>query len=87
MLKIESITASIHPDIPLPVAETIREEALLKNAIADAEQDATKTEHMPDARPKEEEQEVDEEANGGEEEEVQPESNEGSELPSAVEQP
>ncbi len=37
--------------------------ALLKNAIADAEQDATETEHMPDARPKEEEQEVDEEAN------------------------
>jgi hypothetical protein len=80
VLKVESIAASIPPDIPLPVAQNVREEALLENATADAEQDAVDTEHMPDARPEEEEQEVDEEANGGQEDEVQPDSNGAQEI-------
>jgi hypothetical protein len=53
---------------------------LLENAIADAEQDAVASEHMPDARPEEEEQETDEEANGGQEDEVQPDSNGAQEI-------
>jgi hypothetical protein len=80
VLKVESIAASIPPDIPLPVAQNVREEALLENATADAEQDAVDTEHMPDARPEEEEQEVDEEANGGQEDEVQTDSNGAQEI-------
>ncbi len=80
VLKVESLTASIPPDIPLPVAQNIREEALLESAVADAEQDVVDTEHMPDARPEEEEQEVDEEANGGQEDEVQTDSNGAQEI-------
>jgi hypothetical protein len=69
VLNVESITASIPLDILVPVAETIREEALLENELAVAEQDAVDKEHMPDAGPEQEEQEVDEEANDGQEQE------------------
>lgn len=43
VLKVESVTAFIPPDVPVSVVETVREEALLKNGIADTEQDAADT--------------------------------------------
>jgi hypothetical protein len=46
----------------IPAAENVREEALLDNAIAEVEQDLAEAESVPDARPKEENQEVKEEA-------------------------
>ncbi len=96
MLKVEHAAASITPDIPLPTAENVREEALLENAVAEIEQDLAETEDMPDARPEEEEQELEEEATGAVEDDVQEESlgvqendNEGrmpGQLPTAAEQ-
>jgi hypothetical protein len=53
---------------------------LLENALAAVEQDADEKEHMPDTRPEEEEQEVEEEVNGGQEDEAQPESNGAQEI-------
>ena len=96
MLKVEHATASIPPDIPLPTAENVREEALLENAVAEIEQDSAEAEDMPDARPEEEEQELEEEATGAVDDDVQEPSsgaqendNEGrmpGQLPTASEQ-
>jgi hypothetical protein len=96
VLKVELAAASIPPDIPIPTAENIREEALLENSVAEIEQDSAETEDMPDARPKEEEQELEEEAAGTVEDDVQEASNgaqvndnEGrmpGQLPTAAEQ-
>ncbi len=63
------------PDIPIPTAENVREEALLENAAAEIEQDSAETEDMPDARPEEEEQELVEEAGSTVKDDVQEASN------------
>ncbi len=93
MLKVESIAASIPPDVPLPAAQNVREEAILENAIAEIEQEAAEVEDMPDGTPEEEEQEVEDEMNGGHDEPVSddapPVDNEGrmpGQLPTAADQ-
>jgi hypothetical protein len=96
VLKVEQATASIPPDIPIPTAANIREEALLENAIAEVEQDSAEAEDMPDARPEEEEQELEEEAANAVDDDVQEASsgaqendNDGrmpGQLPTAAEQ-
>ncbi len=75
VLKVEHAAASIPLDIPIPTAENIREEALLENAVAEIEQDSAETEDMPDARPEEEEQELEEEATGAVDDDVEEASN------------
>jgi hypothetical protein len=96
VLKVEHAAASIPPDIPIPTAENIREEALLENAVAEIKQDSAETEDMPDAWPEEEEQELEEEATGAVDDDVQEASNGAQEndnegrmpgqLPTAAEQ-
>jgi len=93
VLKVESIAASIPPDVPLPAAQNVREEAILENAIAEIEQEAAEVEDMPDGTPEEEEQEVEDEMNGGHDEPVSddapPVDNEGrmpGQLPTAADQ-
>ena len=96
VLKVEQDTESIPPDIPIPTAANIREEALLENAIAEVEQDSAEAEDMPDARPEEEEQELEEEAANAVDDDVQEASsgaqendNDGrmpGQLPTAAEQ-
>ena len=96
MLKVEQATASIPPDIPIPTAANIREEALLENAIAEVEQDSAEAEDMPNARPEEEEQELEEEVANTVDDDVQEASsgaqendNDGrmpGQLPTAAEQ-
>ena len=92
----EQATAPIPPDILIPTAENVRDEALMENAIAEVEQDSAEAEDMPDARPKEEEQELEEEAACTVEDDVQEASNGAQEndnerwmpgqLPTAAEQ-
>jgi hypothetical protein len=93
LLKVESIAASIPPDVPLPAAQNVREEAILENAIAEIQQDAAKVEDMPDRTPEEEEQEAEDEMNGGHDEPVTDDAplvdNEGQmpgQLPTAADQ-
>jgi hypothetical protein len=96
VLKVGQAAASIPPDIPIPTAENIRDEALMENDIAEVEQGSGETEDMPDARPKEEEQELEEEATSTIEDGVQEapngaqeNDNEGQmpgQLPTAAEQ-
>jgi hypothetical protein len=71
VLKVEQATASIPPDIPIPTAENVRDEAIMENAIAEVEQDSGETEDIPDARPEEEEQGLEEEAASTIEDDVQ----------------
>jgi hypothetical protein len=96
VLKVEQATASIPPDIPIPTAANIREEALLENAIVEVEQDSAEAEDMPDVRPEEEEQELEEEAANTVDDDVQEASSDAQEndndgrmpgqLPTAAEQ-
>ena len=55
VLKVEHIAASLPPDIPIPVPENVREEAILNAAIGEMEQDVEKTEDLPARRPEEDE--------------------------------
>jgi hypothetical protein len=96
VLKVEHATASLPPDIPIPTAENVRNEAFMENAIAEVEQDSAEVEVMPGARPEEEEQEVEEEAASTVDDDVQEEANGAQEnddegqmpgqLPTAAEQ-
>jgi hypothetical protein len=96
VLKVEQATASIPPDILIPTAENVRDKATMENVIAEVEQDAGETEDVPDARPEEEEQELEEEATSTIEDDVQEAPNGAQEnniegrmpgqLPTAAEQ-
>ena len=44
ILKVESMAASLPPDVPLPVPQNVREEAMLDAVIGEVEQDADERE-------------------------------------------
>ncbi len=55
ILKVESMAASLPPDVPLPVPQNVREEAMLDAVIGEVEQDADEGEDLPATRPEEDE--------------------------------
>jgi hypothetical protein len=59
ILKVESSTASIPPDMPLPICEVVRDFSAVEEAAGDPDAlDSEEAEDMPDIRPEEEEAEA-----------------------------
>jgi hypothetical protein len=71
ILKVESSSASLPPDMPLPVREVTRDMSAVEEAAGDPDVlDGEEVEDMPAIRPEEEDAEVLDELNGGEAEEA-----------------
>jgi hypothetical protein len=55
ILKVESIVTSLPPDEQIPIAQNVREEAIIAAEIGEAEQDVDEAEDLPATRPEEKE--------------------------------
>jgi len=47
ILKVESIVTSLPPDVQIPIAQNVREEAIIAAEIGEAEQDVDEAQDIP----------------------------------------